>query len=338
MTTSNTHLDMVAVHFSTRCGFNCEFCYFARVATQYPQPTPLKDIQRILAKLAAEEVREILFLGGDPVVHPQFIESLRIAKDHGLITTVLSNSWAIPSDDHFAQMTALIDNYETTVMGVSPEMHDTLTQRPQSFVHLISNLQRIASMGKIIGLCVNVVPVNLHHIFDLVDQMQQQYYIPVRQLMIQRIIPSNGSNGNRKYRLHVADVAVLMRQLDQIATQFGIPIVFEDPIPWCLVEPQYHQYLCRCEWGFTKGSINPEGLLTRCAADTHYRLGSIWDGHVQEVWQTHPLLQMFRSKRYLSAECQQCEFLERCGGGCALSSGTVQDLNPDDLYLQSQNL
>jgi len=230
-----------------------------------------------------------------------------------------------------------MDQCEATVLGSSPAVHDALTRRPKSFTRLVTNLQRLASANKQIGLCLNVMPVNLHHIFEIVRQFQHDHQIPVRSVMIQRIIPSGrASNGCRKFMLDVADVAILMAQLHQIAAQFDLPILFEDPLPWCVVDPQYHQYLGRCEWGFTKGSINAEGLLTRCAADDHYRLGSIWDGNLQEIWQTHPLLQAFRAKRYLPEECQQCALLDQCGGGCALSCGTLHELSPDALYLQAQ--
>ena len=325
---------MVAVHFSTRCGAACSFCYFSDPLAERFDPTPIEEIQRIFNKLAAEGVREILFVGGDPVIHPNFLESLHIAKNLDLRTSVLSNSWAIRPLDKFAEVLSLIDSCEATILGATASTHDVQTQRPGSFDQLINNLQKVASCGKKIGVCANATPVNLHEIYDIVDQVQTNFKIPVRSLMIQRIVPSGGAAGNFKFGLNLDDVDVLMKQIDKVVKKFDIPIFFEDPVPWCTVDPQYHKYLARCEWGYTRGAINYQGQLNRCGADDQYRLGTIWDGHVQDVWKNHPILQSFRSKEYLPDECKTCSLLEKCGGGCPLSCGTMKDHDLDQLYIQ----
>lgn len=328
------HLDMVAVHFSTRCGAACSFCYFSDPLTERLVPTPIHDIEKILKKLALEEVSEVLFVGGDPVVHPQFLESLKIAKGLGLVTSVLSNSWVIRPVRQFDEALALIDNCEATFLAADPAAHDNLTQRPGSYHRLVENLERIAASGKRIGVCANATPQNLSQIYSIVANLERLYRVPVKSLMIQRIIPSGAASGEFRFGLNLADVDLLMRQIDQVVSEFGIPILFEDPVPWCTVDPKYHKYLARCEWGYTRGSINSNGQLNRCGADDHSRLGSIWDGHIQELWRRHPVLQSFRSKAYLPDECQTCPLLEKCGGGCPLSCGTLKDHDVDQLYIQ----
>lgn len=115
--TTAPHLEMVAVHFSTRCGAKCSFCYFGDPISQKDEPTDWHMIQKVLNVVAREGVREVLFVGGDPVIHPYFHESLAYAKRLGLRTSVLSNSWAIRPISAFAQTVALIDNCEATVLG-----------------------------------------------------------------------------------------------------------------------------------------------------------------------------------------------------------------------------
>lgn len=178
------------------------------------------------------------------------------------------------------------------------------------------------------------MPQNLDQIYGIVSRVQSEFQIPVRSLMIQRIIPSGGATGDFKFGLNLNDVERLMAQIDRVATEFGIPIYFEDPVPWCTVDEKYHKYLAKCQWGYTRGSINSTGQLNRCGADDHYRLGTIWDGNVQDTWLNHPVLQSFRSKAYLPAECKVCDLLDKCGGGCPLSCGTLKDHDVDQLYIQ----
>lgn len=332
--TDRVHLDMVAVHFSTRCGAACPFCYFSDPLAERIQPTPLVEIERILTKLATEGVSEVLFVGGDPVIHPYFVESLEIAKKLGLKTAVLSNSWAIRPLQSFERAVSLIDSCEATVLGCNAETHDALTQRPGSFVSLTKNLQKVASFDNAIGICANATPANLYQIYDIVAVISYVYEIPVCSLMIQRIVPSGSATGDFKFGLNLNDVDILMHQIDRVVKDFHIPVLFEDPVPWCTVDPQFHKYLTRCEWGYTRGAVNSAGFLNRCGADDQYRLGSIWEGNVHDVWKTHPILESFRSKKYLPEECQQCSLLQQYGGGCPLSCGTMKDHDLDQLYIQ----
>ena len=334
MQMERVHLDLVALHFSTRCGAACTFCYAADPLSQRLEPTPLDDIERILVKLAEEEVKDVLFVGGDPVVHPDFVKSLEIAKSLGLTTIVLSNSWAIRPAVQLAKIVSLIDYCEATILGATSVTHDSITQRPGSFDFLLESIKRVSECGKPIGICANAMPENLREIFDMVRTVHVDRHIPVRSLMVQRIIPSGRSSGNSRFGLNLDDVDTLMQQVHRVHSEFRIPITFEDPVPWCTVDPQYHNLLARCEWGYTRGSINNKGFLNRCGADDHYRLGSIWDGNVQDIWRNHPTLRSFRSKAYLAAECQTCDLLEKCGGGCPLSCGTLKDHDQDYLYIQ----
>lgn len=330
----NVHLDFVALHFSTRCGGACAFCYFSDPLASKDEPTPIFEVVRILKKLKEDEIKEVLFVGGDPVLHPHFIESLEIAKELGLIVTVLSNSWALRPKELYAKILSHIDYCEATILGCNAETHDSLTQRPGSFKYLLQNLKVVASHGKLIGVCINVTPQNLNQIYEVVKFLKTDQQLSIRSLMIQRIIPSGKSSGKFKFGLNLEDVDILMKQIERISSEFKIPIHFEDPVPWCTVKPEYHKYLAKCEWGYTRGSVNYKGELNRCAADDVYRLGTIWDDNIQTIWETNSIIKSFRSKKYLPEECQKCDLLVNCGGGCPLSCGTLKDHDIDQLYIQ----
>ncbi len=47
-----------------------------------------------------------------------------------------------------------------------------------------------------------------------------------------------------------------------------------------------------------------------------------------------PNTSSFRSKAYLPGECKICDLLDKCGGGCPLSCGTLKDHDVDQLYIQ----
>lgn len=334
---NNDRLEMVAVHFSTRCGAKCSFCYYGNPLAQREEPTSAEMAAKILRRVAHEGVREVLFVGGDPVVHPHFHDSLKLAKDLGLITSVLSNSWALrPVNEYEAQL-QLIDFCEATVLGPTSKLHDALTGSTGSFDNLVRNLKRISAYGKQVGICLNAMPQNLNHMYDIIDRLINEHGVAVRAAMFQRIIPSGDAKRSFKFGLNLDDMESLMSQVDAIVKDFSLPITFEDPVPHCTVAEKYRHYLTKCQWGYTKGSVNHRGELNRCGADDHYRLGTIFDESLQDKWRSHEILVSFRSKKYLPDECQRCDLLEACGGGCPLSCGTQQDHSIDALYLEKKS-
>lgn len=334
----NVHLDFVALHFSTRCGAGCKFCYFSDPISDKEKPTPIFEIEKILNKLKIDGVKEVLFVGGDPVIHPHFFESLQLAKSLRFNTYVLSNSWNLRPLEKLGEILSLIDFCEATLLGANETTHDILTNNVGGYNQLIRNLKIISNYGKEIGICANVVPQNLNEIYDIINNLINKHHINVKGLMIQRIIPSGKSSGDFKFGLNLSDVSILMKQIDRISNDFGIQITFEDPVPWCTVDPIYHKYLTRCEWGYSRGSVNSVGELNRCGADDVYRLGSIFENNIQDTWNNNPILKSFRSKEYLADECKTCSLLELCGGGCPLSCGTLNDHSIDQLYIQKVTL
>lgn len=334
----SAELKMVALHFSTACASRCPWCYAAENLRVRQPHASYELIERSIRLLAAEGIKEVLFVGGDPVLHPDFARSTALARECGLIVTVLSNSWALRPPSSFSAQLECIDNFEATVLGPTPELHDAVTKHRGSFETLIGNLAKIGEAGHAVGVCLNAIPETISQLFATVDSLVGRYSIPVRGVMIQRIIPSGGATAQLKFGLNVTDLEFVMEQVERIRTQLQLPVHFEDPVPLCTVDPKYHHLLSRCEWGYTKASVNSLGELNRCGADDHYRLGSIFDGPLRDRWATHPILVSFRNKLYLPPECHSCELLTRCGGGCPLSCGTTKDHDLDFLYFQKKKI
>lgn len=95
-----------------------------------------------------------------------------------------------------------------------------------------------------------------------------------------------------------------------------------DAFPLCLIPEEYHKYLGNCDWGFGTASLDMNGNISRCAVASHCGenlLGNILTESLENIWENHPTLRSFRNKEYLREECQECNLLEKCGGGCPMS-------------------
>jgi radical SAM protein with 4Fe4S-binding SPASM domain len=149
--------------------------------------------------------------------------------------------------------------------------------------------------------------------------------------MIQRVIPKGRASNTLKYALRKEHITAMFQDIEKIEQTYRLKIVFEDAFPLCIIDEKYHRYLSPCVWGFTKGSINWNGDISRCGADPRFRLGNIFEKPLKEIWENHPVLRSFRSTDWMPPECQNCSLLEKCRCGCPLSNITESDHEPDIL-------
>ena len=76
-------LNAVQIHITDHCNLNCAGCFhFAPLAPEkiYPYESIKKDLLQ-LKSLTKDRGLEVALLGGEPLLHPQFLEICQLVKD-----------------------------------------------------------------------------------------------------------------------------------------------------------------------------------------------------------------------------------------------------------------
>lgn len=320
-----------ALHVTKACSHRCPFCYASSQANAAP---PDHDtILKVIEALSVGEVEEVVFLGGDPCAYPRILDLAVTAKNYGLATTVLSNTHRY----HGARtedVTWAVDCFETTIHGPSAEDHDAVALRTGAFRDVLKALGTIWPGARSVGIIYNITPYNSRKLNRTVRTVIDDFGITVDHLVLQRIVPQGRARTTSKFAIGCSHAVAALEELDRVLSRYRLTVFFEDPFPWCVVPERYHKYLARCEWGFTRVAVDGTGNLSRCGADPRYRLGNILQRPLLEIWNSSPALDAFRSREYLPLECRQCRFIDRCGGGCALSCEIEADHGADYLYYE----
>jgi len=78
-------------HLWPKCNYECSYCF--ATFTDIPHDSVLKKMEAIkIPKLLADEgVQKITFVGGEPTLYPFLGDLLKISKDVGLTTCIVSN-------------------------------------------------------------------------------------------------------------------------------------------------------------------------------------------------------------------------------------------------------
>ncbi len=108
-------------YLTYRCNATCGFCDI------WEKPSPyvtLENVEANLSDLKKLGVKVIDFTGGEPLLHRQLPEILKLAKDFGFITTVTTNGLLYPKKAK--SLVGLIDMLHFSLDSFDQEEHDTM--------------------------------------------------------------------------------------------------------------------------------------------------------------------------------------------------------------------
>lgn len=331
------NVDLVALHITEVCGHKCPMCYFVNENNKKAMHYPLDDLLKVVNELANEGVKEISLLGGDPATHPNILEIVAFTSNKGLIISSLSNTHNYKNSDLNA-ISKHVDNFETTFHHFKATEHDNFCNTKGAFRKVTENLKFVKSLGKKVGIALNITPDTHSIIYNIVTTLLFEVKLEIDYIIIQRIIPFGRAASSSQFTLSRDQVVIAINQLKRIKEEFKINFVIEDPVPLCVLPDNLKEFVIPCQWGISKVAIKGNGDVSRCGADPRYRLGNIFEKKLLEIWNNSPMLDSFRNKQYLPGRCQVCGDKERCGGGCPLSCEMEKDHGIDYLYLEHEKI
>lgn len=307
-----------ALHITESCTHHCPYCYAGKGLGSRLH-ADFSKLCSIILELEKYNFKSVALLGGDPAKYIKIYELLEFIKEHTHIEVeLLSNTLEI-ADHTPEEIAPFVNSVETTIHGTA-SFHDNLCGCPGAFVTIVKKLRQYQNLGKIINIDLNITPQNINEIYKVLEYLFVVEKLNIKNVLIQRIIPTGNAEGSLRYKLTKFDLNNAFEQIEKAQKKYGFTVKAEDTFPFCAVNRKYHKFLERCQWGYSKMAINGDGDISRCGADPRFALGNILQNSLPEIWNNSTELKVFKEKQYLPENCKKCKYLERCGGGCPLSS------------------
>lgn len=172
----------VFFHILTACNLSCRHCYINKEQHGTEQLT-LTKINKWIGLFANQDKRtNIIFLGGEPTLHPDLHLAIAAAKDLGYSVTVDSNGYLF---NNILEKTdpEKLDYLSFSLDGPVPEINDPI--RGQGvFDVCVSNIQIAVSMGYNVSVIYTVSKKNLHHLHKMANLLEK---LKVKKFFIQVI-------------------------------------------------------------------------------------------------------------------------------------------------------
>ncbi|MBW2459211.1 MAG: radical SAM protein, partial [Deltaproteobacteria bacterium] len=184
------------VRVTTACNNRCLFCLDADTPRELVLPIAELE-QEILRGRQERGASRLILSGGEPTLHPAFVELVRYGRAQGYERVqVITNGHRLADRTFFeAAVEAGLGEITFSLHGPDAATHDDLTGRPGAFKDLMKGLARAVRDGRPI---VNVdVVINRQNVARLAEIVELCMSLGVFEFDLLHLIPQGRAFANR---------------------------------------------------------------------------------------------------------------------------------------------
>ncbi len=279
------------LHVTWHCPERCVFCSEDhRMQAFNPFAATWGRLARVIRTHAGRGVQAVHFTGGEPTIHPRFIDLLRLCRQLGLRTSVGTIGTMLARPAFAEQAVPLLDEALFSLHGPDAAAHDALAGREGSFETVTRAITLAKQIAPGFRAAVNTV-VTRRNLEQLPDTVALAASLGVGLIIVSNTTPE-GAAADRYAELAVP-LDDLARVLPTVPGRAGSAIIRFFGVPMCVL-----------------------GEHRMLSNDLH------WDPRVTAEWARHPGRVVFddfynwrpdRKRTHVPA-CGSCEMSALCTG------------------------
>ena len=153
----------VFFHILTRCNLSCRHCYIN--PDQHGRRTlPLAVIKKWLGAFSHKcETANVIFLGGEPTLHPALPEAVKAARAMGYASITIDTNGYLFHDILSRVTPAEVDYFSFSLDGATRQTNDRLRGKG-SYDRCLAGIRRAVELGFNTSIIYTVSSMNLHEL------------------------------------------------------------------------------------------------------------------------------------------------------------------------------
>lgn len=153
----------VCWYLTTRCNQRCKYCHrFLNV-----NELDFEKNEKILRKLIDDGIEYITWTGGEALLYPNFIELLKIAKENGIKSKLITNGTLVAGNNDIREVCNYLDSITLSIDSISNEVNDELGRGYNHF----NNIKTVLEYLKDKDLKVNINTVASKASIDKLEEV-----------------------------------------------------------------------------------------------------------------------------------------------------------------------
>ncbi len=230
-TVDNTHPKELMIEVTTRCNYDCIYCFRRRLINEELGDMNEKLFYKIIDEAASIGVEKISFSGwGEPLIHPKIIEFLKYAKKKDLEILLNTNGFFLPKYVE-ALYDIGVDNITVSVDADDDNVYK-LIRRGGDLVRIINGLLRIKELkirDNALKPEVHIqFTINRYNYRNLLPVTRLAYKLGVSKVIVSNIIPLNKEYEEQlscyRYSDCIKEANKLITELTRISLEYGVEV------------------------------------------------------------------------------------------------------------------
>ncbi len=151
-------MERLELHLTYTCPERCAFCSEDHRMSRFKAfPVTFGRVARVLRDHAARGVTSVHFTGGEPTIHPRFLDVLKLAKRLGMRTSIGTIGTMLVRPGFAEQALPHLDEALFSLHGPDAAVHDALAGREGSFEQVTGAIAACRRARPDFGVFVNTV-------------------------------------------------------------------------------------------------------------------------------------------------------------------------------------
>lgn len=289
------------IELTSRCNERCIHCYI-------PNAEKTTDIEYHLMMDVLDQCKDmgvmsLVFSGGEPMLHPNFCDFLKRAKDLDFNVTVLSNLTLLNDDIIEALKYRHGACVNVSLYSMEADVHDAITTYKGSFEKTKNNILRLISNNIAVQINCPVMKQNKDSFQGVITWGQEHKCAVITDYAIMG--RSDRTTDNLNNRLTKEDFKEVIEKIAENNVFFRLNLKSEGVFAEYNVADADKRV---CGVGLSTLCMVSNGNVYPCAGWQQYVCGNLNDTPLCEIWDNSSELKYLRNLRLRDfEECVGCE-------------------------------
>ncbi len=310
--------EMMCVELTSRCAGSCSFCFASSTDAKDSQTLPTELVRKLIDEAVALGMRNVLYTGGDPLLHPDWFDLILYAVEKGMTAGIDIN---VMIDRETAKKLCYLSENGLSLLvthldTLRQEVYDQVHTVPRTLERKICGFRYLQEAGfpqekltAVITLSKPIIQTFEETLDWLVDEIGIRY-VCICSLKgigfgknLQHLEPSL-SEYRRAHEYHAKKLGEHWLRIG--STDFG-------------------KYFCR-----TYFQVHANGNVSPCNPLRELSVGSIYEEDLRTIYEHHRdhLLCRYEIKGYCGTECPNRDVCFGCRANAYYYLGDVQESDP----------
>ena len=296
------------IELTSKCNERCIHCYIPH--SQKDSEISYDLMIKTIDQCKEMGVMTLVFSGGEPMLHPNFCDFLRYAKDRDFNVTVLSNLTQVNDEIIDALKYKHISCVNVSLYSMIPEIHDSITTIKGSFEKTKGNIEKLINNNIPVQINCPLMKQNKDSFYEVINWGENHKCSVVVDFVIMG--RSDRSIDNLNNRLTKDDLKFVIEKIAENSSAFRTNLRSEGVFVSCKNNVSRLDDRV-CGVALTTLCMVSNGNIYPCAGWQQYVCGNLNKSSLKEIWESSKEIQYLRQLRLKDfKKCVDCEDYKYC--------------------------